>query len=226
MGADDIIVGEDEEFVYLSEEAIRFLPKEMQAEVLAHKKAGDDVLALVDDNMKIIYRLANTYPAMASLRHVYNRLSSLEFEATMDWAFENDMLTSAFAITYIRLVEGGKGSGVSRKALPIKLRPVHDHLLEVRNKRFAHNGGHSSLEANLEIGYDGDKDEFSLKLGYQMGFHVGGAKEWKELVEFLEKVMSERLDEQLEKMREKTGRAWTFPTGPVPEWAKEADREE
>jgi hypothetical protein len=225
MDANELILGEDEEFVYLSEGVIPFLPKEMRAEVLAQKRAGSEVLALVDDDMKIVYRIANAFPAMASLRHIYNRLSSLQFEATTDWAFENEMLTSAFAITYMRLVEGGEGSGISKSALPAKLRPTHDYLKEVRNKRFAHHGGHPSLKVNLEIGYDGSRDEFSVNLAYQMGFHVGGATEWKELVEFLERIMADRLDTQLEKLREKTGRVWVFPTGPTPEWAKETAQE-
>ncbi|MBB3948713.1 hypothetical protein GGQ73_004708 [Rhizobium skierniewicense] len=44
---------------------------------------------------------------MASLRYIQHRLSSNKFEATMDWALENDMLTLAFVTTYSRLIDGG-----------------------------------------------------------------------------------------------------------------------
>ncbi|WP_156373663.1 hypothetical protein [Rhizobium sp. Leaf386] len=208
---------EEKEYIVFPEEVIDYLPKEIRDEFLAQKEAGVAVLEAVDAEMKNIHRLANAFPAVASLRYVYNRLSTAKFEATMEAAFEHDMLTSVFAITYARLIDGGLGSGVSRSAIPANLREAHDYLIVVRNKRFAHHAGHQSLSARLEI--ELENGEFDIKLGFNMGFHVGGANEWKDLVEFIEKLMSDRLDKQLERLREKTGRVWRFPNGPPPSWA-------
>jgi hypothetical protein len=75
----------------------------------------------------------------------------------MDWALENDMLTLAFVTTYAHLIDGGIDSGVSRSALPPELRPVHDNIIELRNKRYAHNAGHDLITGSLEIGFEGGK---------------------------------------------------------------------
>jgi hypothetical protein len=153
---------------------------------------------------------------MASLRYIQHRLASTKFEATMEWVLENDMLTLAFVTTYARLIDGGIGSGVSRSALPAELRPVHDNLIEVRNKRYAHNVGHDSITGSLEIGFEGGK--FDIRVNFNIGMHVGGARQWEPLVEFLAGLMISRLHAQLKKLEEKTGHEWTFPNGSPPKW--------
>jgi hypothetical protein len=154
---------------------------------------------------------------MENLRYIQRRLASTKFEATMEWVLENDMLTLAFVTTYARLTDGGIGSGVSRSALPAELRPVHDHIIELRNKRYAHNTGHGSIAASLEIGFEDGK--FDIGVNFTMGFHVGGALEWGPLVVFLDDLIIRRLHAQLGKLKQKTGHEWTFPSGPPPEWA-------
>lgn len=204
------------EYVSFSEDAIKYLPEEWQQHLFALKEEGQGVLEIADENLRILNRIVHAFPTMASLRYIQHRLVSTKFEPTMEWAHENDMLTLAFVTTYARLIDGGIGSGVSRSALPVELRPVHDNIIELRNKRYAHNAGHDSITGSLEIGFEGGK--FDISVNFNMGFHVGGALEWKPLVEFLDGLMFSRLHTQLEKLREKTGREWTFPSGPPPEW--------
>jgi hypothetical protein len=122
----------------------------------------------------------------------------------------------AFVTTYARLIDGGIGSGVSRSTLPADLRPVHDNLIDLRNKRYAHNAGHDSITGSLKIGFEGGKFEISTNVN--MDVYVGGAREWEPLVEFLDDLMFSRLDAQLKELKEKTGREWTFPSGPPPNW--------
>lgn len=207
---------EPQEYVVFPEEAIKYLPEEWQKHVYRLKEEGQGVLEAADDNLKILNRLVHAFPTMASLRYIQHRLASTKFEATMEWVLENDMLTLAFITTYARLIEGGIGSGVSRSALPAELRPVHDNLIELRNKRYAHNAGHDSITGSLKIGFEGGK--FDISVYFNMDFHVGGAREWGPLVEFLDRLMVSRLHAQIEKMKEKTGREWTFPSGPPPKW--------
>lgn len=205
-----------QEYVVFPEEAIKYLPEEWQQHLCALKEEGQGVLEAADDNLKILNRLVHAFPTMASLRYIQHRLASTKFEASMEWALENDMLTLAFVTTYARLIDGGIGSGVSRSALPAELRPVHDNIIELRNKRYAHNVGHDSITGRLEIGFEGGK--FDISVNFNMGFHVGGALEWEPLVAFLDGLMIRRLHAQLEKLKERTGREWTFPSGPPPKW--------
>lgn len=205
-----------QEYVVFPEEAIKYLPEEWQQHLYALKEEGQGVLEAADDNLKILNRLVHAFPTMASLRYIQHRLASTKFEASMEWALENDMLTLAFVTTYARLIDGGIGSGVSRSALPAELRPVHDNIIELRNKRYAHNVGHDSITGSLEIGFEGGK--FDISVNFNMGFHVGGALEWEPLVVFLDGLMIRRLHAQLEKLKERTGREWTFPSGPPPKW--------
>lgn len=204
------------EYIVFPEEALKYLPEEWQQQIYALKEEGIGILETVDENLTILNRLAHAFPTMASLRYIHHRLSYTKFEATTDWVLENDMLTLAFVTTYARLIDGGIGSGVSRSALPPELRPVHDKIIELRNKRYAHNAGHDSITGELEIGFEGGT--FDINVRFNMGFYVGGALEWKPLVEFLDELMFRRLHVQLKKLKEKTGREWSFPSGPPPRW--------
>nr|WP_281720601.1 hypothetical protein [Nitrosomonas nitrosa] len=216
MANDEDDTEEELEYVSFSEDAIKYLPEEWQRYLLALKEEGQGVLEIADENLRILNRIAHAFPTMASLRYIHHRLASTKFEPTMEWAHENDMLTLAFVTTYARLIHGGIGSGVSRNSLPVELRPAHDDIIKLRNKRYAHNADHDSVSGSLEVGFEGGK--FDISVNFNMGFHVGGALEWKTLVEFLDGLMFSRLHSQLEKLREKTGREWTFPSGPPPEW--------
>lgn len=209
---------ETPEYVVFPEEAIRYLPEEWRQHLYSLKEAGVGVLETVDDNLKILNRLIHAFPTVASLRYIQHRLASTKFEATMDWVHEIDMQTLAFVTTYARLIDGGIGSGVSRSAIPADLRPAHDRIIELRNKRYAHNAGHDSIAAFIEIGFDGNKFDIGVK--FNLEFNVGGALEWKALVEFLDKLMFDRLHTLLRKLGEKTGREWTFPSGPPPKWVQ------
>lgn len=207
---------EPQEYIAFPEEAIKYLPEEWQKHVHGLEKELQGVLETADDNLKNLNRLVHAFPTMASLRYIQHRLASTKFEATMEWVLENDMLTLAFVTTYARLIDGGIGSGVSRSALPAELRPVHDNIIDLRNKRYAHNVGHDSITGSLAIGFEDGK--FDISVNFDMGFHVGGACEWGPLVEFLDGLMFDRLHTQLEKLKEKTGREWSFPSGSPPKW--------
>jgi hypothetical protein len=205
------------EYVTLPEEAIEYLPKEWRDHFRSLAEEGRGLLEIADKDLKHLNRLVHALPVMASLRYIQYRLASTKFEATEGWVFETDMLTSAFVTTYFRLIDGGLGSGVSRNTLPLKLRPVHESIIELRNKRYAHNVGHHSLRGEMLIGFENSK--FDINVRFHMGMHVGGAKEWEPLVAFLDELMTNRLQKLLQKLTERTGREWRFPEGPPPEWA-------
>ncbi|MER9022689.1 hypothetical protein NKI01_09030 [Mesorhizobium sp. M0815] len=205
------------EYFVMPEEAVQFLPPEWRDALRTIVADGRAVLEAVDSDIKKVIRLVGAFPAMTSLRYSQHRLSTAVFEPTTDTILEHEMLTTAFVIAYVRLMDGGQGSGVSRNALPTHLRRAHDEIVELRNKRFAHNVGHESVEGMLEIGFENGR--FDLNVSFRMGYYVRGADEWGELVAFLDQLMFERLGKLLEKLTQKTGHEWKFPSGPPPPWA-------
>ncbi|MGY4334969.1 hypothetical protein ACVWWG_009437 [Bradyrhizobium sp. LB7.2] len=126
------------------------------------------------------------------------------------------MLTTAFVVAYVRLHQGGGGSsGFDRDILPERLRGVHDQIIEARNKRFAHNDDHHSVSNAIAIEFDGDR--FFLKFNLTLGYHIGGATEWHELVSLLDRFTVERMETLLARLQKKTGYEWVMPTGPAPD---------
>jgi hypothetical protein len=208
---------QSDEYVVIPSEAFAYLPKEWREQVHALREEGEAVLAVADEDLDHVIRLAKALPTMASLRYIHHRLASIKFEASTEWMMETEMLTSAFVVTYARLMEGGNGSGVARSALPKDLRETHDALIEMRNTRFAHNSEHHSVNGDIEIGFE--NGEFDINLKFRIGFHIGGALEWGRLVRFLDEMMYNRIDKLVKRLSEKTGRVWRFPHGPAPNWA-------
>ncbi len=102
---------------------MKYLPEEWQKHLYAIKEEGQGILELADENLTILNQIVHAYPTMDGLRYIHYRLASLRFEATTEWMLENDMLTLAFVTTYTRLVQGGIGSGVSRKRYPPSFAP-------------------------------------------------------------------------------------------------------
>jgi len=67
----------------------------------------------------------------------------------------------------------------------------------------------------MEIGFEGNR--FLVKFDLTLGYQVGSATEWQELVAFLDAMTVERMQKLLARLSEKTGRDWVLPTGPAPE---------
>ncbi|MDP3495484.1 MAG: hypothetical protein Q8R82_20440 [Hyphomonadaceae bacterium] len=206
---------ESDEYYVVPEEALQFLPEEWRNEIQTMVHDGRAVLKSVDRELSQLSRLANSFGTLVTLKHVQKRLSQYRFAADMDAILDLDMLTTAFVVTYVRLQQGGSGSGFSRDALPERLRPVHDHIIELRNKRFAHNAGHHTVSTAMEIGFR--EERFDIRFKLNIGFQVGGATEWPELVDFVDGMIADRQGKIVAKLKEKTGREWVLPTGPAPE---------
>lgn len=200
------------EYYVLPEEALQYLPVEWRDELQAFADDGRAVLKSVDAELSQVARISNSFATMATLKHIRGRLAEYKFSADMKAFLELDMLTTAFVVTYARLQEGGNGSGFSRDVLPKRLRSAHDQIIELRNKRFAHNGDHHTVENAMEVGFEDGR--FSFVFNFKLGFYVGGANEWHELVDFLDALIVERVGKLLERLKMKTGREWVWPSGP------------
>lgn len=210
-------IWEDDEYVYVPEELLQHLPPEYLEAVEAQKQHGSNILQIADKDIKSLIRLGNAIPTTGMLSYIYHRLRTAKIEATTEAMMEQEMLTTAFVVTYSRLfVSGNGGSGVARDHIPAHLRAVHDDLIEIRNQRYAHNGGHETIGGGVEFIFH--DTEVRIKLQMSLGLYIGGRDEWEELVTFLDAHMHERLQKILGRLKEKTGYDWIFPVGPTPDW--------
>jgi hypothetical protein len=213
----DLIIPEDDtgEYYVLPEEALQFLPEEWRDHFQAMADDGRVILKSVDNELSQLVRVLNSFATLVTLKHIQKRLSDYKFAAELNAFLELDMLTTAFVVTYVRLQQGKNGSGFSRDSVPEQLRGIHDKIIELRNKRFAHSDEHHSVSNALEIGFEGGK--FDIKFQLMLGFYIGGAKEWPELVKSVEATFIERIDRLLARLKQKTGHDWALQTGPAPE---------
>jgi len=210
-------IWEDDEFIYIPEELFKHLPEEYREAAEARKQQGEDVLQIADEDIKTLIRLINAIPTTSSLSYIYHRLRTSKFEATTEYVMEQEVLTTAFIVTYGRLFAGGDGaSGVPKGKIPAHLRPVHDEIIQLRNKRYAHNGSHETVTRGIKIDFDDDGFRVQMQMG--LGSYIGGRNEWEELITFIDAYMHERLKKILRRLKEKTGYDWTFPEGPAPDW--------
>lgn len=213
----DLISREEDtgEYYVLPEGALQYLPAEWRDHFQAMADDGRVILKSVDNELSQLVRVLNSFAAVVALKHVQKRLSAYKFELKMEAFLELEMLTTAFVVTYVRLHQGGSGSGFSRDSIPEKLRSIHDRVVDLRNKRFAHNDEHDSVSNALEVSFEDNR--FELKFGLSLGYHIGGAKEWPDLVSAVESIYSERIDKLLARMKQKTGHEWALQSGPAPE---------
>ncbi|WP_315786840.1 hypothetical protein [Bradyrhizobium sp. SZCCHNPS1003] len=205
----------DTEYYSLPEEALQFFPDEWRQSFQTMADNGRAALDAAEKELLQLYRISNSFTALVALKHAQKRLSEYKFDTDMNAIMELDMLTTAFVVAYVRLHEGGKGSGFGRDILPEHLRSVHDEIIQARNKRFAHNDDHHSFSNNIGFEFDGSR--FFVKFGLSLGYHIGGRTEWRELVSFLDQYTVERMEKVLARLKRKTGHEWMMPRGPAPD---------
>jgi hypothetical protein len=203
------------EYYVLTEDALQHLPEEWRNHFQAMADDGRVILRSVDTELSQLVRLLNSFSTLVTLKHVQKRLSAYKFEPEMGALLELEMLTTAFVVTYARLHHGGNQSGFSRDGLPEKLRSIHDEVIDLRNKRFAHHDEHDSVSSALEVFQEGNR--FEVKFGISFGFHVGGRTEWPDLVKSVEALYNGRIEKLLERLKQKTGHDWALQEGPPPE---------
>ena len=202
------------EYYVLPEDALQHLPEEWRNHFQAMADDGRVILKSVDNELSQLVRLLNSFTTLVTLKHVQKRLSAYKFEPEIGAFLELEMLITAFVVTYARLHHGGQQSGFSRNSLPEKLRSIHDEVIDLRNKRFAHHDEHDSVSSALEIFHEGSR--FEVKFGISFGFYVGGRTEWPDLVKSVEALYNESIEKLLKRLKQKTGHDWGLQEGPPP----------
>ncbi|NKX75013.1 hypothetical protein HGG73_12690 [Rhodobacteraceae bacterium R_SAG3] len=208
---------EDDEFVYVPEELFKHFPQEYRDAVQARKQEGEDLLRIADNDIQGLIRLLNAIPTTSSLSYIYHRLRTSVTEVTQAAVMEQEVLTTAFIVTYARLFASSNGTiKLSRSDIPDRLKSVHDDIMDLRHKRYAHNDAHKTVSNGVGVIFD--DDGFSLRAQMSLGLYFGGRDEWKDLITFIDAHMHERLFRILDRLTKKTGYKWSFPSGPAPDW--------
>lgn len=133
----------------------------------------------------------------------------------MELIFEIDMMQGALAVEYAKVFVGGSRK-VSRDKIPQHLRPVHDAIMELRNKRYTHDDNHKTIEntANLRI----ESGRVVFEPGATLELALGAPAEWEELIKWLGEYLYDQSQKQLRRLTESTGLEWVQPHGSPPEW--------
>lgn len=128
-----------------------------------------------------------------------------------------DALTTSIVMSYGRLFNSGIGTTkISNKIIPSSFEIVHQEIINLRNNKYAHHGGHESIESKIVL----DIKEECINIAPQLEIFVcfGAPKEWGPLFEWLDSYMYEIMEKQLSYLTKKTGIKWNFPDRDPPRW--------
>ncbi|EMX2273474.1 hypothetical protein [Yersinia enterocolitica] len=210
-------IWEGDDYYCIPEEIFNQLPTELRAPFEEIMKKGREMICGADKEIDSLIRLIKAIPTTSSLSYIYHRLRTSKFEATSDALMEQEMLTTAFVVTYARLFVTSNGICVLKRGhIPAHLRGVHDELYKIRNERYAHNGGHESIDSSVGFAFSGTQVHINVQMS--LGLHIGGRDEWEDLVKCLDALMYERLYKILGRLKDKTGYEWIFQNGAEPDW--------
>ncbi len=162
---------------------------------------------------------ANNGYSFSKVTYIYSRLKKMgpwkRSDLNMELILEIDMMHAALVVTYGRIFSGGARK-VNPNKVPGHLRPIHDQIIELRNKRYAHNDEHKSIELKASFEEDGDKVILKPKISIQMA--LGAPAEWQELFDWLGDYLVNQSNKQLVRLSEISGREWSQPKGSPPDW--------
>lgn len=158
-------------------------------------------------------RISRSLSAVAALRYGLDKLRNLKIEGTIEYIYELEALTTAFVVQYVRLHQGGAGSGFARNDLPEDLRAKHDEIIELRNTRFAHDDRDADfITDNMDVALDGKRFIIHRSLNIRIQFN--GSPEWTRLVEYIEELLLGRSYAVLDRMNAKSEYEWTYAEKP------------
>lgn len=150
--------------------------------------------------------------------HYLNQMETLRAEFTMDSILEIDGLVLAFAVTYGRLFsDAANGFPKLERNKVYKdptMRNTHDRIIELRNTRYAHEGGSDDIQFALEVELTEDR----LKLKPEIAFLIPGHEfpDYRLLINALQNYTYEKIHGTIEKCSKELSLKVEFPQGPPP----------
>ncbi|WP_164658423.1 hypothetical protein [Tropicibacter sp. Alg240-R139] len=162
-------------------------------------------------------KMALNLIAVNNIRFIYTQLKTIDVEMTMEFFMEVEALTTALVISYGRLFAKTAGTTKLRRvAVPTDLRSIHDELIEYRNERFAHHGGHETIQTGIELEFDGES--ITVNPVMQIGFWVGASRAWEPLFVWLSAHMLDVFNAQLAHLSKVSEIDWSMNYGDPPAW--------
>lgn len=206
-------INEYDDFFSVSEELINQLPDELRKIPSDIINMGKEIAGPCGREIENLIKVIRVTPTILSLKYIYKKLRSTKFEETLESMLEHEVLTSSFSVSYARLFNKGNGAYIMRRSdLPAKFRTIHDELCKLRNERYAHNGGHQSIDTNLTFAFDGES-RFYIQPQMTLGFYLKGRDEWEGLINYIDGFIYDRISKIIGCLNEKTGCEWLFPNG-------------
>lgn len=201
------------EEIIISSDMLHVLPDGVR---LHFEKIAEESFAVLQQVQPELDRMGNLTRAsihIVTLEHIMARLLKLPFDVNnmdMQYFYELDLLTTAFVVTYVRLQQG-KGFGFDPRQLPEELRFMHDEVVRLRNKRFAHDDTDLGfLEASMEVRVE--DDQFVIHPQLSVRYQIGGNPDWQKLVNAIHTIYYDRNAEMIARLSRKTGKEWKFET--------------
>lgn len=102
-------IWEGDDYYSIPEEIFNQLPAKVRAPLDEIMKNGTEALEDVKHELDSFISLIKLIPTTSSLSYIYHRLRTTQFEATTEAMMEQEMLTTAFVVTYARLFTKGNG---------------------------------------------------------------------------------------------------------------------
>ncbi|QPH38644.1 hypothetical protein [Pedobacter endophyticus] len=180
-----------------------------------------DVKNIINENQEHIERLKKmllNILSVSNIRFWYWKLDHFRIsENIYEDLMEMDALMTSIIVSYGRLFNSSFGSTrMNEGIVPNNLREMHKHILDLRNNKYAHHGGHQSIQPNISIENKGT--HLNVALGAEIGTWLGAPQEWKELFEWLDGYMHSEVKKKLAMLTKLTGIEWKIQDHDAPWW--------
>lgn len=109
MSDHDLKLLEEDSLLSLSGELPNGLPDEFVALFVAAKKDAEPCFRTNDQDIQSLFRLIKAAPTVSSLLNIFDRLRGTAFNVTTADMMEQEMLITAFIVTYSRLFASSSG---------------------------------------------------------------------------------------------------------------------
>lgn len=170
-------------------------------------------------------RMTNNIFSLNVAEYAFDRLSALPpTPNSMEFMLEVEALTTGLVTSYARLFTSSDGSiKLKDDIVPGHLRPVHDEMMDFRNRRYAHHGAHPSITTSTTLSAEGQEIVLDQQMSFE--FRVGVAAHWGPLIAWLREYLHDRIQSELQYLSSKSGFVWRMRQGPPPSWIIEASRD-
>ncbi|MFU0780377.1 MAG: hypothetical protein ACFWT4_19725 [Citrobacter braakii] len=110
---------EGNDYYSVSEEFFSKLPADLRAPFEQIMKKGAEIISGCDKEIESLIRLIKVIPTTTSLSYIYRRLRTTKFEITTESMMEQEMLTTAFVVSYARLFAKSNGTCVLQRMISL-----------------------------------------------------------------------------------------------------------